>query len=90
MKLAITRAIIDAIHSGELAKAPTKTDPTFGFEVLTACPNVPDEILWPRNTWADKAAYDATAKKLAGLFRDNFKQYEASASEAVRAAAPRG
>ena len=66
MKLKLTRAIIDAIHSGELAKAKTEQDPVFGFAVPTACPGVPAEILIPRNTWADKASYDATAKKLAG------------------------
>src|SRR5690606_18086374 len=68
IKLKYTRAIIDAIHSGELADAPTEADPVFGFEVVTACPNVPDEILVPKQTWKDADGYDQTAAKLASLF----------------------
>jgi phosphoenolpyruvate carboxykinase (ATP) len=83
-----TRAIIDAIHGGALASGKTERDPIFGFDVATACPGVPSEILVPRNAWADKAAYDATAAKLAGLFRNNFKSYEAGVSAEVRAAGP--
>src|SRR6186713_2510120 len=83
-----TRAIIDAIHSGALAKAKTQRDATFGSDVITECPNIPSEILIPRNAWADKAAYDATAKRLAGLFKDNFETYAAGASAEVKAAAP--
>jgi len=83
-----TRAIIDAIHAGALAKAKSQRDATFGFDVITECPNVPSEILVPRNAWADKAAYDPAAKKLAGLFKDNFKAYEAGASAEVKAAGP--
>lgn len=60
----------------------------FGFEVVTECPNVPAEILVPRNAWADKAAYAAAAKHLAGLFKENFKTYEAGASSEVKAAGP--
>jgi phosphoenolpyruvate carboxykinase (ATP) len=86
IKLAYTRAIVNAIHSGALANAKTQKDPVFGFEVITECPGVPSEILNPRNTWADKAAYDAAAKKLAGLFHENFKTYEAGVSPEVRAA----
>ncbi len=89
MKLKYTRAIVDAIHSGELAKWPTVTDPIFGLEVPTQCSGVPSEILQPKNTWADKAAYDAAAKKLAALFTENFKKYSDQASEEVRAAGPR-
>ncbi len=89
MKLKFTRAIVDAIHSGELAKVETTTDPIFGLAVPKSCPNVPAEILTPKNTWADKAAYDATAKKLAALFNENFKKYADQASEAVRKAGPR-
>jgi phosphoenolpyruvate carboxykinase (ATP) len=83
-----TRAIIDAIHSGALIKAKTQRDPVFGFDVVTECPNLPADILVPRNAWADQTSYDATAKKLAGLFRENFKSYEAGASSEVKAAGP--
>lgn len=88
IKLGYTRAIIDAIHAGELANAPTTLDPTFGFQVVTACPNVPNELLVPRNTWSSGEAYDAGAKKLAGLFRDNFVPYESMASEELKNASP--
>jgi phosphoenolpyruvate carboxykinase (ATP) len=88
IKLADTRAIVDAIHAGALAGAKTKRDALFGFQVVTACPGVPPEILWPRDTWTDKAAYDAAAKKLARLFIDNFKKYENGAGAEVRAASP--
>jgi phosphoenolpyruvate carboxykinase (ATP) len=88
IKLAHTRAIVDAIHNGSLVGGRTRRDPVFGFEVVTACPGVPAEILWPRDTWADKAAFDATAKKLAGLFVENFKKYESGAGSEVRAAGP--
>lgn len=84
-----TRAIIDAIHSSALIKAKTERDPVFGFDVVTECPNVSSEILVPRNTWSDKSAYDATAKKLAGLFNKNFETYAAGASVEVKAAAPK-
>jgi len=88
MKLKLTRAIINAIHSGELAKTQTQQDPIFGFAVPTGCPEVPAEILIPRNTWADKANFDATAKKLAGLFRSNFEKYADGASAEIKAAGP--
>lgn len=89
MKLSYTRAIVDAIHSGQLAKAPAVEDPTFGIQVPTECAGVPSELLQPRNTWADKAAYDATAKKLAFLFSENFKAYESGTTDDVRSAGPR-
>lgn len=88
MKLSYTRAIVDAIHSGELKDVETVVDPTFGLAVPTKVAGVPDEILKPRNTWADKAAFDATAMKLAHLFKANFVQYDAKASDAVKAAGP--
>jgi phosphoenolpyruvate carboxykinase (ATP) len=89
MSLRHTRAIIDAIHDGSLARAKTVEDPVFGLQVPVECAGVPSEILEPRNTWADKAAYDATAKKLAHFFVQNFKKYEGQASDEVRSAGPR-
>lgn len=88
MPLPHTRSIVDAIHDGSLAEAPTETDPTFGFEVPTRCPDVPDEILIPRNTWEDGEAYDRQARKLAGLFADHFETYRDVASEEIAAAGP--
>jgi phosphoenolpyruvate carboxykinase (ATP) len=89
IKLKYTRAIIDAIHSGALDKVVTAEDPVFGFAVPTTCPDVPSDILQPRNTWSDKAGYDDKAKKVATLFRDNFKKYEAGTSAEIRAAGPK-
>jgi phosphoenolpyruvate carboxykinase (ATP) len=83
-----TRAIIDAIHSGALAKAKTARDPVFGFDIVVECSGVPAEILQPRETWADKSASDATAKRLAALFNKNFGTYASGASAEVKAAAP--
>jgi len=89
MKLALTRAIVDAIHSGQLMAARTVPDPVFGIGVITECPGVPREVLTPRDAWMDKAAYEATARKLAGLFRDNFRQYEDKVAQDVKDASPR-
>ena len=89
IKLKHTRAIIDAIHTGALASAEDGARPGVRLRHRQPkCPDVPAEILRPRNTWADKAAYDATAKKLAGLFNKNFETYAAGASAEVKAAAP--
>lgn len=88
IKLKHTRAIIDAIHGGALAQAPTVADPHFGFQVVQQCPEVPDEILVPHKTWKSGAAYDQAAAKLAGLFIENFAKYSAGVSEEVRKAGP--
>ncbi len=87
--LAHTRAIIDAIHNGELADAPTDDDPIFGLAIPRQVTEVPSEILRPEQTWTDPATYRAAAEKLAALFNQNFKQYAAAASPAVKAAGPR-
>ena len=89
MKLKHTRNIVAAIHEGALEDVETVEDPIFGFQIPKTCPEVPDEVLIPRNTWADGAKYDETAKKLAHLFAENFKQYADQASDAVKAAGPR-
>ena len=89
MSLKHTRAIIDAIHDGTLAPMPTAKDPTFGLEVPTECPNVPSEILIPRNTWADPVAYDRTARKLAALFTENFETYAEGCTPDIIEAGPR-
>jgi phosphoenolpyruvate carboxykinase (ATP) len=90
IRLGHTRAILDAIHSGALAEAKRQRDPVFGFEVVGECPNVPNEILIPQNAWSDRAAYEATAKKLAELFTKNFASYEAGVSAEVKGAGPAG
>jgi phosphoenolpyruvate carboxykinase (ATP) len=85
MKLKYTRAIVDAIHSGELADAAGVVEPMFGLRVPQSCTGVPSAILNPRTTWANPAAYDNTARKLAGLFVENFREYTDQASEGVLA-----
>ena len=89
VKLKFTRAMLDAIHSGELAKAPTQADPVFGVQTVTRCPNVPDDVLVPENAWKDKAAYKATALKLAALFVKNFEKFAQGVDPAVKAAGPK-
>jgi phosphoenolpyruvate carboxykinase (ATP) len=90
IKLSHTRAILDAIHSGALADAPTETDPFFGLSAITRVPHVPEELLVPAAAWSDEASYRATAGKLAAAFRQNFAAYADGVSAAVLAAAPQG
>jgi phosphoenolpyruvate carboxykinase (ATP) len=75
MKLSITRGLLKAALSGQLAAAQFATDPIFGLDVPQSCPGVPSDVLNPRDTWRDKAAYDAAAKKLAGMFEETYRQY---------------
>ncbi len=86
--LKYTRAIIDAIHSGELNDVATVEDPYFGVRVPASCPGVPTELLTPRNTWADPVAFETTANKLVALFGANFKQFEGYASDEIKSAGP--
>ncbi len=89
MKLSYTRAMITAALNGELDNLEYEAHPVFGMEVPATCPNVPSEILDPKNTWADKSAYDAVAKDLASQFVTNFDKYAAGVSAEIIAAAPK-
>lgn len=88
MSLKLTRAIIDAIHSGSLNDVATQPDPVFGFEVPTHVPGVPSEVLTPRNTWADPEAYDQAQRNLAARFQKNFEKYAAGCSQEIIDAGP--
>jgi phosphoenolpyruvate carboxykinase (ATP) len=84
-----TRAIIDAIHRGELLDTPSSEDPVFGLAVPEHVPGVPGRILRPESCWPDPQAYRQAAEKLAALFHHNFRQYAPRASHATGAAGPR-
>jgi phosphoenolpyruvate carboxykinase (ATP) len=86
--LKYTRAIITAILNGTLRDVPVEREAAFGLWIPESCPGVPTEALHPRETWADKIAYDATAKQLADLFRANFEKYADGCCESVRLASP--
>jgi len=89
MKLPYTRAMITAALNGQLEQVKFTKHPIFGMAVPGAVPGVPTEILDPRNTWADKAAYDKTASSLAEKFVENFKKYADFANEEILAGAPK-
>jgi phosphoenolpyruvate carboxykinase (ATP) len=89
MKIAHTRAMIRAALSGQLDEVAYELDPIFNVEVPQSCPGVPAQVLKPRSTWKDPAAYDAQAHKLARMFVENFKTFESEAAPDVRAAGPK-
>jgi phosphoenolpyruvate carboxykinase (ATP) len=88
MKIEHTRALLNAALEDKLNNVEYRTDPVFGVEVPTSCPGVPDEVLNPRETWADPDAYDKQAAKLVELFRENFRKFADQASDEVKAAGP--
>jgi phosphoenolpyruvate carboxykinase (ATP) len=88
MKIAHTRAMIRAALSGELDTVSYESDRVFNLDVPQSCPGVPSEVLNPRNTWKNPADYDAQANRLARMFVDNFKSFEAEASAEIKAAGP--
>lgn len=89
LSLSTTRAIIDAIHQGELAGVPTEPHPIFGVAIPLVCPGVDSSILDPRATWRDAIEYDRTVQKLARLFQENFKLFSDGTREEILAAGPR-
>lgn len=89
MKLSYTRAMISAALEGALDQVEYETHPIFGMAVPTSCPGVPSVILNPRDTWADKAAYDKAAENLAKQFITNFEKYASGVTPEVLAAAPK-
>ena len=89
MPIAATRALLTGALDGSLARVRFRKDPVFGFDVPTDVPGVDASLLDPRSTWADPAAYDAQAAKLAAMFAQNFAQYETYVTDDVRAAAIR-
>ena len=88
MPIKATRALLDAALSGALKAQPMRVDPVFGFQVPTALQGVEPSILNPRETWADKAAYDAQAKALVDMFNANFAKFASHVDADVMAAAP--
>jgi phosphoenolpyruvate carboxykinase (ATP) len=88
MKLSYTRAMITAALNGALAGVEFEQHPVFGLQMPTTCPNVPSEILNPRNTWSSAADYDQKANELAQKFIKNFEQYAEGVSPEIVAAAP--
>ena len=89
MKIAYTRAMIRAILNGKLASVETEADANFRVLVPTECPDVPNEILKPRNTWKDGRAYDEKARDLAGRFERNFQEFASHVTAEVRDAGPK-
>jgi len=86
--LKYTRAILDAIHSGELANAEYEIYDVFNLPVPKSCPGVPNELLNPKNSWTASTSFKDEVNKLGGLFNENFKKYSDEATPEVLAAAP--
>jgi phosphoenolpyruvate carboxykinase (ATP) len=85
-----TRAMVRAVLNGSLDDVALTPDPIFGVRIPQVVPGVQAKLLRPRETWSDGAAYDAQARRLAGLFRANFEAYANQVSDAVKQAGPRG
>lgn len=88
IKLSYTRAIIDAIHNGDLNDAQYVVDPFFGLAMPSECPGCPSEILNPQKTWANSENYQRVAQKLVQLFNKNFELYSERASQEIKMAGP--
>jgi len=89
IKIRYTRAMLNAALDGVLNNVEFVTDERFGFEIPRFCPDVPNEILIPRETWSNKNEYDVIADKLAKMFNQNFERYSSGVSNEVNSAAPK-
>jgi phosphoenolpyruvate carboxykinase (ATP) len=89
IKLAYTRAIIDAIFSDEIEQDGFVFEPIFGLHMPVSCPNVPSELLNPRNAWSDPYDYDLKRDYLAIRFLENFEKFESFASDEIISGAPK-
>jgi len=89
MPIEHTRSLLNAALDGSLAGGDFEEDPIFGVQVPQSCPGVPTEVLRPRDTWSDPAAYDAKARELAGLFHSNFEHFADDASDEIKGAGPK-
>jgi phosphoenolpyruvate carboxykinase (ATP) len=90
MKLRYTRAMVTAALNGEIENAEFKHDDLFNLDIPQSCSNVPSEVMNPRDTWADKEAYDQTARRLAGMFKKNFDENYPDMDKEIAEAGPRG
>jgi len=88
MPIKVTRALVTGALDGSLKNASYRTDPYFGFAVPTSVPGIDPNLLYPAKTWADKQAFDDTARKLVRMFQENFVKYEKDVDAAIKAAAP--
>ena len=88
MELSYTRAMIKAALTGKLSKVEFHDHPIFGLAMPKTCPDVPNAVLNPRDTWRNEEEYDVTANKLANLFAENFRQYSNKASAEIINAGP--
>jgi phosphoenolpyruvate carboxykinase (ATP) len=89
MKLSYTRAMVRAALAGALDSVKTVKDPVFALEIPVEIEGVPADVMTPRKTWSDAAAYDTQARKLAGMFAKNIEKFGDAVSEAVRRAGPK-
>jgi phosphoenolpyruvate carboxykinase (ATP) len=88
MKIAHTRAMINAALTGQLDRVPYRTHAIFNVEMPESCPGVPVDVLDPRQTWPDPQAYDEQARTLAAMFIENFQKFEKDVPASVKAAGP--
>ena len=89
ISIGYTRAILNAALAGELLEVEYATDPIFGYQVPTACPEVPEDVLDPASSWPSEEVYMQKYRELAARFVDNFKKFEDGTPDEVRNAGPK-